>query len=103
MDVGRSHAKWEGPKGGDAHVHLRRLAKETEKLREEHGRRELWEEDTESIINTFDFMDGTDGRASSYTSWFTIDTGDVMCGPYLMTEYRLCKAKQRIIAEREAA
>jgi hypothetical protein len=29
-------------------------------------------------------MDGTDGRANSYTSRFTIDTKDVRCGPHLM-------------------
>jgi hypothetical protein len=46
MDVGRSRAKWEGPKGGDAPVHMRRLAQETKEPREEHGRRELCEEGT---------------------------------------------------------
>jgi hypothetical protein len=48
-------------------VRMRRLAQETEEPREEHGRRELWEEGTKSSINTSDFMDGTDGRANSYT------------------------------------
>ena len=103
MDVGRSRAKWEGPEGGDAPVHMRRLAHKTEEPREEQGRRELWEEGTESSINTSDFMDDKDGRASSYTSGFTVDTEDVRCGPHLMPEYRRCKAKQRLIAEREAA
>jgi hypothetical protein len=103
MDVGRSRAKWEGPEGGDALVHMRRLAQKTKEPREEQGRRELWEEGTESNINTSDFMDGTDGRASSYTSGFTIDTEDVRCGPHLMPEYRRCKAKQRLIVERETA
>jgi hypothetical protein len=103
MDVGRSRAKWEGPHGGDAPVHMRHLARETEEPREEHGRRELWEEGTESSICTSDFMDGTDGRANSYTSGFTVDSEDVRRGPHLMTSYRRCKAKQRLIVEREAA
>jgi hypothetical protein len=29
-------------------------------------------------------MDGKDGRASSYTSGFTVDTQDMRCGPHLM-------------------
>jgi hypothetical protein len=74
MDVGRSRAKWEGPQGGDAHVHLRRLAKDTHELREEQGRRELLEEGTESNINTSDFMDGTNGRANRYTLESSLST-----------------------------
>jgi predicted RNA-binding protein with TRAM domain len=84
-------------------VYMRRLAQKTEEPREEQRRRELWEEGTETSINTSDVMDDKDGRASSYTSGFTVDTKDVRCGPHLMPKYRRCKAKQRLIAERETA
>jgi hypothetical protein len=101
-EVRRLGAKWEGPEGENGDVHLRRLAKEAKKLREKYGRRELWEEGIESSINTSDFMHGTDGRANICTLGFTVDTEVVRCGPHLTTEYRRCKAKQRLIAEREA-
>jgi hypothetical protein len=94
MMVGGSRIKWEGPDGKDGVVHVGR---------EKHAERlELGHEDTEGSINTSDIHSGS-GRASSYTSGFTVDTEDVRCGPHLMPEYRSCKAKQRLTAEREAA
>jgi hypothetical protein len=84
-------------------VHLGRLARETENLREKQRRHELGEEGTEESINTSDFVDDDiDGQASSYTSGFTVDTEDVRYGPHLMLEHKRCKEKQRIIAERVA-
>jgi hypothetical protein len=44
MEVGRSREKWEGPKGENAVVHMRRLAREEEELQEKQWRHDLGEE-----------------------------------------------------------
>jgi hypothetical protein len=91
--VGGSRLQWEGRDGEDGGVHVGR-----EKL----WRHELGNEDTEGSINTYDILIGR-GRTGSYSSRFTADTEDVRCGPHLMPKFRCCKAKQRLINEREAA
>jgi hypothetical protein len=102
-EVGRSRERWEGPGAEDGVVHLGRLAREAEDLREKQRRHELGEEGTKDSINTSDFVDDDiGGRASSYTSRFTVETEDVRYGPHLMPEHKQCKEKQRVIADRVA-
>jgi hypothetical protein len=97
-----SNERWEGLEGEDAHVHMRRLAREGEELREMPRRHELGEEGTKDSTNTSDFMDDTYGRASIYIFGSTIDTEVLRIGPHWLLAFRRCKEKHRLIAEREA-
>jgi hypothetical protein len=100
---GRSRERWEGHGAEDGVVLLGRLAREADDLREKQRRHELGEEGAEDIINTSDFVDDDISvLASNYTSRFIVDTEDVKYGPHLMHEYKRCKEKQRVIADRVA-
>jgi hypothetical protein len=100
--VGRCGQKWEVYEGEDAVLHLWRLAREEEELRENKGRHELGEEGTHDSIITFEFMDDIHGQAKRYAYGFAIDIEDLKIGPHLMPWYRRYKEKQRRIAERES-
>jgi hypothetical protein len=83
-------------------LHLWRLAREKEELREKKGRHELGEEGTYDSMNTYDVMDDTHGQAKSYAYGFIIDTENLKIGPHLKPCHARCKEEQRRIAEREA-